>query len=86
MSGMQRSVFQFSVAAMLGLVACIALNVWLFRLSILLGIIGLNISKHIVIAYLCQILGVDRRRAASASAAPASARLNQASAVAVRQG
>jgi hypothetical protein len=62
---MQRPVFQLSVAAMLALVACVALNVWLFRVSILLGIIGLNISKHVVIAYLCQILGVDKRRAAT---------------------
>ncbi len=46
---------------MFGLVAAVAVNVWLFRLSILLGIIGLNITKHLVIAYLCQVLGVDRR-------------------------
>jgi hypothetical protein len=70
MAGMQRSVFQISVAAMLGLVACIAVNVWLFRLSILLGIVGLNISKHIVIAYLCQILGVDKRRNAAPASSP----------------
>jgi hypothetical protein len=50
-----------SVAAMLGLVAFAALNIWLFRLSVLAGIIGLNISKHLVIAYLCQALGVNRR-------------------------
>jgi hypothetical protein len=50
-----------SVAAMLGLVAFAALNIWLFRLSVLAGIIGLNISKHLVIAYLCQVLGVNRR-------------------------
>ena len=46
---------------MLGLIACIALNVWLFRLGTLLGIVGLNISKHLIIAYLCQVLGVDKR-------------------------
>jgi hypothetical protein len=27
----------------------------------LLGIIGLNVTKHLIIAYLCQVLGVDRR-------------------------
>src|SRR2546423_15797 len=39
---MQRSGFQLSVASMLGLVACIALNIWLFRLGALWGILGLN--------------------------------------------
>lgn len=60
MGAMERRGFQFSVAGMLGLVAAVALNVWLFRLSMLLGIIGLNITKHLVIAYLCQVLGVDK--------------------------
>jgi hypothetical protein len=59
---MQRPPFQLTIVALLGLVACIALNLWLFRLGPLLGIVGLNISKHLVIAYVCQILGVDRRR------------------------
>jgi hypothetical protein len=60
---MERPSFQLSVASLLGLVACIALNIWLFRYGALLGLIGLNISKHVVIAYLCQVLGVNRRRA-----------------------
>ncbi len=50
-----------TVATMLGLVACIALNFWLFRLGIFWGIVGLNVTKHVIIAYLCQVLGVDRR-------------------------
>ncbi len=50
-----------TVGAMLGVVACIALNIWLFRLGVLWGIVGLNVTKHVVIAYLCQVLGVDRR-------------------------
>jgi hypothetical protein len=58
---MERPSFQMTVGAMLGVVACIALNFWLFRLGVLWGILGLNITKHVVIAYLCQILGVDRR-------------------------
>jgi hypothetical protein len=53
---------QMSVAGMLGLVACIALNLWLFRLGVFWGILGLNVTKHVAIAYLCEILGVDRRR------------------------
>jgi hypothetical protein len=58
---MDRPSFQLSVTAMLGLVACAALNIWLFRLSVLAGIIGLNVTKHVVIAALCQVVGVDRR-------------------------
>jgi hypothetical protein len=58
---MERPPFQLKIVSLLGLVACIALNLWLFRLGLLWGIVGLNISKHLVIAYLCQILGVDRR-------------------------
>jgi hypothetical protein len=65
---MERSGFQLSVASMLGLVACIALNIWLFRLGALWGILGLNVSKHVVIAYLCQILGVGRQRGLEAPA------------------
>ena len=61
---MERARFQLSVAAMLGLVACVALNIWLFRLSVLTGIVGLNVTKHVVIAALCQVVGVDRRTSA----------------------
>jgi hypothetical protein len=60
---MEKPSIQMSVAAMLGLVACIAFNFWLFRLGVFWGIVGLNLTKHVAIAYLCQVLGVDRRRA-----------------------
>jgi hypothetical protein len=63
---MERPAFQMTVATMLGLVACIALNFWLFRLGVFWGILGLNVTKHVAIAYLCQVLGVDRRRTAQA--------------------
>jgi hypothetical protein len=63
---MERPGLQLSVATMLLVVACIAFNLWLFRLGPLLGIIGLNVTKHVVIAWLCQVLGVDRRRRAAA--------------------
>ena len=53
---------QMSVTGLLGLVACVALNIWLFRLGTLLGIIGLNITKHVLIAYLCQVIGVNKQR------------------------
>jgi hypothetical protein len=59
---MERPVFQITLAAMLGVVACIALNFWLFRLGVFWGILGLNVTKHVVTAYLCQILGVDRQQ------------------------
>jgi len=69
---MERPGLQLSVATMLLVVACVAFNLWLFRLGPLLGIIGLNVTKHVVIAWLCQVLGVDRRkRADAASAHPA---------------
>jgi hypothetical protein len=60
MARMERARFQLSVSAMLGLVACVAVNIWLFRFGPLMGLLGLNLSKHVIIAYLCQILGVDR--------------------------
>ncbi len=56
---------QLSIAGFLLLVACVALNIWLFRVGILAGIVGLNITKHLVIAWLCKALGVDRRHAAT---------------------
>jgi hypothetical protein len=50
-----------TVAAVLGLVACITLNSWLFRLGAFWGILGLNVTKRVAIANLCQVLGVYRR-------------------------
>ena len=61
MAFMERPLLQISVATMLRLVACIALNIWLFRVGIFWGILGLNVTKHVMIAYLCGALGVDRR-------------------------
>jgi hypothetical protein len=60
-----------TLAAMLGVVACIAVNFWLFRLGVFWGILGLNVTKHVVTAYLCQVLGVDRQRPSE----PATARV-----------
>ena len=64
---MERASFQMTVGAMLAVVACIALNFWLFRLGVFWGILGLNVTKHVVIAYLCQVIGVDRREPAGPS-------------------
>jgi hypothetical protein len=69
---MERPAFQLKIASLLGVVACVALNLWLFRLGVLWGIVGLNISKHVVIAYLCQILGVDRRERGAPQKGPVS--------------
>ena len=62
MTLMERPILQITVATMLRLVACIALNFWLFRLGVFWGIVGLNVTKHVMIAYLCGALGVDRRQ------------------------
>jgi hypothetical protein len=58
---MARPALQISVAMMLGLVACVAVNIWLFRVGFLYGLIGLNVTKHVGVAALCQALGVNRR-------------------------
>jgi hypothetical protein len=71
MGSMERPAFQLKLISLLGVVACIALNLWLFRLGVLWGIVGLNVSKHVVIAYLCQVLGVDRRGHGGPQPAPA---------------
>jgi len=58
---MTRTGLQTSVAAMLGLVACVAVNLWLFRVGLLYGLIGVNVTKHVAVAALCQAIGVNRR-------------------------
>ncbi len=71
---MERTTFQMTVGAMLAVVACIAVNFWLFRVGVFWGILGLNVTKHVVIAYLCQVIGVDRRPSSgSPCVVPASA-------------
>ena len=52
---------QMSLAMMLALVACIAVNLWLFRVSIFWGIVAVNVTKHVAIAALCQIVGLNRK-------------------------
>ncbi len=63
MRGMDAPRFQLRVSTLLGLVACVALNIWLFRVGTLLGILGLNVTKHVAIAMLCQAAGVNRSQA-----------------------
>lgn len=63
--------FQLRVSTLLGLVACVALNIWLFRVGTLLGILGLNVTKHVAIAVLCQAAGVGRRPAPGRPLPPA---------------
>jgi hypothetical protein len=76
MDVMGRPGLQISVAAMLGLVACVAINIWLFRVGLLWGVIGLNVSKHVGVAVLCQALGVNRRGREGASAPRPQSELN----------
>ena len=67
---MTRNTFQISLGALLVIVACVAVNFWLFRLGFFWGIVGLNVSKHVLTAYLCQTLGVNRGRQAAALPEP----------------
>jgi hypothetical protein len=57
---MQTRGLQMSLATLLMVVACIALNFWFFRLHLVLGLISLNITKHVLVAGLCRALGVNR--------------------------
>lgn len=52
---------QISLTMMLALVACVAVNIWLFRVGILWGVIAVNVTKHVVIAALCQAVGLNRK-------------------------
>ncbi len=74
MSLMERPTFQLTVGSMIGVVGCVALNFWLFRVGILWGILGLNVTKHVVIAYLCHAIGLDRPAAAEPTIAATPAR------------
>ena len=47
-------------AGLIGLVACMAANAWVFRYGIIPGLIGLNVTKHVGVAVLCQAVGVNR--------------------------
>jgi hypothetical protein len=62
---------QYRLATLLMAVACVAVNLWLFRVGALWGILGLNITKHVVIAALCQQIGVDKRPVAGSITPPA---------------
>ncbi len=67
---MKRSGLQMSVGGLLGLVACVALNAWLFRVGFLAGLIGLNVTKHVGVAVLCQALGVNGKGRRAAPTVP----------------
>ncbi len=58
---MRTSGLQISVSGLLALVACVSLNIWLFRLGWLWGLIGLNVTKHVGVAVLCAAIGVNGR-------------------------
>ena len=62
MTFMERRGFEIRVAGLLALVACAAVNLWLFRIGTLPGLIGLNLTKHVAIAVICRDAGVNRRR------------------------
>lgn len=51
---------------LLGLVVVSAVHAWLFRQGVLVGIVGLAVSKHLAIAWICRATGVDRDAVATA--------------------
>ena len=57
---MKTPAMQMTLSAWLILTAAVAVHIWLFQQSVLWGFIGLALTKHVVIAYLCHILGVDK--------------------------
>lgn len=63
---------QMSLMGWLILIGVVAGHIWLFRQSVLWGILGLTFTKHIVIAYLCQVLGVDKEPRANPAPAATS--------------
>ena len=71
----ERTGITISLGGLLAIVASFAVNFWLFRLGAIWGILGLNVSKHVVIAVLCQRLGVDRRKSAGLPAEARSPRV-----------
>jgi hypothetical protein len=62
---------QISLTAMLGLVAAVAVNLWLFRVGLFWGVLGLTATKHVVIAHLCHVVGLNRKAEADRTAAEA---------------
>ena len=52
------------VGGLVGLAACVAVNVWVFRYGILAGLVGLNLTKHVGVAVLCQAVGVNQGKPA----------------------
>ncbi len=67
---MTRPNLQISVRGMIAIVACVATNFWLFRVGFLFGLLGLNVTKHVLTAYLCHSVGLDRREAVVAVPPP----------------
>lgn len=63
-----------SIGSLLLLVAAVAVNVASFRASFLLGFVALNVTKHLAIAHLCRVIGVNRRLAPSPEAGAPAAR------------
>lgn len=61
---MEPSPPQLSVTSLLIVVACVAINLWLFSLGPLWGILGISVTKHVLVALLCKLLGLDRRSTA----------------------
>lgn len=59
---MKHRSFQFGLAALVWLVVFAAFNCWLFTLGSWGRVVAVVIDKHVIVAYLCMIAQVDRRR------------------------
>lgn len=46
--------------SVVGLLACALFNVYVFRFGVLYGLVGLNLTKHVGVAVLCQAIGVHK--------------------------
>ena len=57
---MKRAEHANLVVGLTVLLACVALNVWVFRFGILYGLVGLNLTKHVGVAVLCQAVGAHQ--------------------------
>ena len=54
--------FQYGISTLMGCVAFAAFNFWLCSLGAWAVIIAVVIDKHVLVAYLCWRLQIDRRR------------------------
>jgi hypothetical protein len=67
---MRQTPVQFGLSTMMWLVAFAAFNCWLCSLGAWGVIVAVVIDKHVLVAYLCMRMDVDRRAARTVQAEP----------------